>query len=95
MKDKPTLVWEVEKGAYYTLFLVDPDAPSRENSAEREVRHWLVVNIPECSVENGDEIIEFLGSGPRNGTGLHRYTFLIYKQPNGIIQHNELRSTNR
>lgn len=29
------------------------------------------------------------------GTGLHRYIFLIYKQRDGIIEHNEGRSTNR
>lgn len=95
VKDLPTVSWAAEKDAYYTLFMVDPDAPSRINPKSREFRHWLVVNIPECSVERGDEVTGFVGSGPPNGTGLHRYIFLVYKQPNGRIEHSEPRTSNR
>lgn len=96
VKDKPIVSWDAEKNAYYTLFMVDPDAPSRRNPINREFRHWLVVNIPESSVEKGDEMIEFIGSGAPKNTGLHRYIYLIYKQPNGPIDFsNEPRSTNR
>lgn len=72
---------------------VDPDAPSRENPMYRVFRHWLVMNIPESNVESGDEIIEYIGSGSPNGTGLHRYIFLVFKQPHGKIEHNEPRAT--
>lgn len=95
VKEKPTLMWDAEEGVYYTLLLVDPDAPSRANPRNREFRHWLVMNIPGSAVDQGDEVIGFIGSGAPKGTGLHRYIFLIYKQPNGIINHNEPRSTNR
>lgn len=95
VKDKPTLTWEADENAYYTLIFVDPDAPSRANPRNREFRHWLVMNIPGSAVDQGDEVIGFIGSGAPKGTGLHRYIFLIYKQPNGIIDHNEPRSTNR
>lgn len=95
VKDKPRVSWPAEKGAYYTLLFVDPDAPSRRQPTYREARHWIVMNIPECSIEKGDEVIEFIGSGPPKGTGLHRYIFLVYKQLNGKIEHNEPRSSNR
>lgn len=95
MIDKPKLSWEAEKGAYYTLMMVDPDALSRRFYIFREVRHWLVMNIPESSVEKGDEVVEYRGSGPLITTGLHRYIFLVYKQPNGMIEHNEPRATSR
>lgn len=95
VKDKPTVSWEAENGAYYTLLLVDPDAPSRANPKFREWRHWLVMNIPGTSIDRGDEVFGYIGSGPPKKTGLHRYVYLIYKQPNGIIDHNESRSTNR
>lgn len=95
MKDKPSLSWEAEKGAHYTLLMVDPDAPSRADPQLREIRHWLVMNIPESSVENGDEVTAYRGSGPPKGSGLHRYIFLVYKQPNGVIEHNEPRTSNR
>lgn len=95
VKTAPWLTWEAEEEAFYTMLMVDPDAPSRTNPALREVRHWLVMNIPESFVESGDEVIEYLGSGPQQGTGLHRYVFLVYKQPDGIIEHDEPRSTSR
>lgn len=95
VKDQPTVSWEAEKGAYYTLMMMDPDAPSRTDFPYREARHWLVVNIPESYVQKGDHITEYVGSGPPKGTGLHRYTFLVYKQPNGIIKHDEPRTTSR
>lgn len=66
--------------------MFDPDSPAEYS----EVRHWLVMNIPESAVENGDEVTAYLGSGTRSGT--HRYIFLVYKQPNGRIEHNEPRS---
>lgn len=44
-KDTPTVTWEAEKGAYYTLIKVDPDAPSRAKPTYREIRHWLVMML--------------------------------------------------
>lgn len=95
VKDKPIVTWNSEKGAFYTLIKVDPDAPSRNNHIYREFRHWLVMNIPESDVGKGDEVIEYIGSGAPKGTGLHRYIFLVYKQPNGKIEHSEPRATNK
>lgn len=95
VKKTPWVTWEAEGDAYYTLMMLDPDAPSREDPTFRQLRHWLVMNIPESFVESGDEVIEYLGSGAEAGTGLHRYIFLVFKQRDGIIEHNEGRSTNR
>lgn len=75
--------------------MVDPDAPSRRNPKNREYRHWLVMNIPGNDISKGDEVIQFIGSGAPKKTGLHRYVYLVYKQPNGQIEHTEPRSTNR
>lgn len=94
-KDAPKVSWAAEKGAYYTLMKVDPDAPSRADPKFREFRHWLVMNILEFDVENGDEICQYIGVGAPNGTSFHRYIFLVYKQPNGVIQHNEAKATNK
>lgn len=95
VRTTPYVTWKAEQDEFYTLIMVDPDAPSRTNHTLREVRHWLVVNIPEDFVDGGDEVIEYLGSGAQKDTGLHRYVFLVYKQLDGIIEHNEARSTNR
>lgn len=74
--------------------MTDPDAPSRKNPTFREVRHWTVVNIPGNNLSKGETIIEFIGSGPPVGTGLHRYIFLLYKQ-NGQLNVDEPITTNR
>lgn len=92
VKDIPRVIWNAEKGVYYTLMMIDPDAPTRKNPELGEVRHWLVMNILENEIETGDEITAYRGSGAPKGTGLHRYIFLVYKQQNGIIQHDEPRT---
>lgn len=61
--------------------MVDPDAPSRANPTVGQVLHWLVVNIQFNRIANGKTMAGYRGSGPPEGTGLHRYIFLVYKQP--------------
>lgn len=79
--EKPTVQWQAERGAYYTPVMFDPD----ENRAYNEVRHWLVMNILESSVEKGNEVIAYMGSETPKGVGLLRYITLLYKQPTGKI----------
>lgn len=55
--------------------------------------HWLVGNIPGNDVSKGETLSEYVGSGPPEGTGLHRYVFLIYKQ-NGKLTFDEPRLKN-
>lgn len=81
VKDAPSVRWNASQDVYYTLAMVDPDAPSRETPTFREVNHWLIGNILGSNLESGDVITEYLGSGPPKGTGLHRYAFMVYKQP--------------
>lgn len=33
-----------------------------------------------ANVLSGETIVEYIGAGPPQGTGLHRYVFLVYKQ---------------
>lgn len=89
VKDKPTLKWDAETNAFYTLLLVDPDAPSRQTPTAREYRHWAVINIPGNSTDKGETVFDYIGAGPPKDTGLHRYIFLVYKQPNGKIEYSE------
>lgn len=42
------------------------------------------MNVPNNDIEQGDTIVEYIGSGAPFGTGLHRYVFLVFKQPNHI-----------
>ncbi|XP_036325333.1 protein D2-like [Rhagoletis pomonella] len=84
VKDEPTVTWEADNDALYTLIMVDPDAPSRAEPTFREILHWLVVNIPGNEVTQGETIAAYAGSAPPQGTGLHRYIFLVFKQAGKI-----------
>lgn len=39
------------------------------------------MNIPDSKVSEGEVLSEYIGSAPAEGSELHRYTFLLYKQP--------------
>lgn len=66
-------------------YFSDPDAPSRKEPTRREFRHWLTVNIQGSDLSSGESIFQYIGSGPPEKTGLHRYVFLLFKQSNGKI----------
>uniref|UniRef100_A0AC35GFU5 Phosphatidylethanolamine-binding protein n=1 Tax=Panagrolaimus sp. PS1159 TaxID=55785 RepID=A0AC35GFU5_9BILA len=85
LKKQPhNIEWNADKNALYNLVKTDPDAPSREDPKFREYHHWLVVNIPGTNVADGETLSEYVGSGPPESTGLHRYVYLVYKQPGKI-----------
>ncbi|XP_015962885.1 protein FLOWERING LOCUS T-like [Arachis duranensis] len=64
---------------FYTLIMVDPDAPSPCNPSEREYLHWLVINIPETTEANfGEEIVPY--ESPRPTAGIHRIVFVLFRQ---------------
>ncbi|KOC59142.1 Phosphatidylethanolamine-binding protein like protein F40A3.3 [Habropoda laboriosa] len=90
----PEIHYKHEGGVLYTLVLTDPDAPTRKGY-NREFRHWLVGNIPEENIEKGEVLTEYIGPAPPNGSGKHRYVFLIYKQSRGAITFDERRLSTR
>lgn len=63
----------------FCLVIYDPDAPNPS------YLHWLVINIPEENVDNGDTIMTYTPPSPPSGT--HKYYVVLYKQP-GIIKVN-------
>lgn len=93
VKDIPTVKWNADADSFYTLAMTDPDAPSRKTPTYREWHHWLVGNIKGNDVSSGETLSAYVGSGPPQGTDLHRYVFLVYKQP-GKLTFDEPRLTN-
>jgi len=67
---------------YFTMCMVDPDAPSRSNPINAQWLHWLVINIPnkdgEGNASKGEEVVGYVGAGPPKDTGLHRYIFCVF-----------------
>uniref|UniRef100_A0A914W6P9 Phosphatidylethanolamine-binding protein n=1 Tax=Plectus sambesii TaxID=2011161 RepID=A0A914W6P9_9BILA len=85
----PTAIsWPSEENALYTLVFGDADVPSRTDGTGRSFLHWLVTNIPESDLHDGNTIKGYVGPGAPQNTGLHRYYFLVYKQ-NGRITEND------
>lgn len=81
VKDIPVIVkWHVDPGCLYTLYMADLDPPSRDFPTFREWHHWLVINIPGNNIDEGETISEYIGAGPPEDTGLHRYIFLIFRE---------------
>ncbi|XP_043102190.1 phosphatidylethanolamine-binding protein 4 isoform X2 [Puntigrus tetrazona] len=71
----------------YTLLMVDPDAPSRQKPSRAYWRHWLLVDAKGEALQRGDagavELSAYARPTPPRGTGLHRYQFLVFEQPEG------------
>lgn len=49
---------------------------------------------PQNRVAEGKTLTEYIGSGPPKGSELHRYVFLVFKQP-GRLSPDEKVTTNR
>lgn len=64
--------------------ILDPDCPSRQDPKFRECLHWLKTNIQGDDCSKRDVLVKYLGSGPPQGTRLHRYIFIVYEQPGKI-----------
>ncbi|XP_010242745.1 PREDICTED: protein HEADING DATE 3A-like [Nelumbo nucifera] len=64
---------------FYTLIMVDPDAPNPSNPNQKEYLHWLVCNIPEGTTGTmGQEIVSY--ECPRPTLGIHRIVFVLFRQ---------------
>ncbi|XP_054752563.2 protein D3-like [Lytechinus pictus] len=91
VKDMPHITFPSEEGALYTVIMTDWDA----SEMVREVHHFMMVDVSNGDSKNGTVHSEYIGSGAPEGTGLHRYCFLIYKQPPGFKPAEPYRARNR
>ncbi|KAH9672103.1 ZCN15 [Citrus sinensis] len=64
---------------FYTLVMVDPDAPSPSDPSLREYLHWLVTDIPATTGASfGQDIVNY--ESPRPTMGIHRFVFVLFRQ---------------
>ncbi|KAH8350654.1 hypothetical protein KR067_013631 [Drosophila pandora] len=80
LKFQPKLDWNADSGSFYTVVMICPDAPNRENPMYRSWLHWLVVNVPGSDVMKGQSISDYFGPLPPKDSGMQRYLILVYQQ---------------
>ena len=80
-------------GKTFTVLCVDPDVPSpTAGTRERPLLHWMVVNIPEGRMGEGDTVMSY--RGPRPPDAAHHYYFLLYEQSHVINTNQTANYTN-
>lgn len=85
VKDAPrTYLPRTKRGKLYTIFMLDPDAPSRGFPLLSPLLHYMVANAPRGDNLLGDEIVPYTPPAAPPGTGYHRYVFLVYEQKTRI-----------
>ncbi|CAF1423932.1 unnamed protein product [Rotaria sordida] len=77
-----------EQNTFRTLVMIDPDAPSPSQPITGPFIHWIKANFQDNHLNNGENICPYMGPGPREATGEHRYIFLLY-QSNQIIKQDK------
>jgi hypothetical protein len=82
VKAQPEVGWQADPSKFYLLCMTDPDnvPVEQRDTPNSQWHHWLVGNIPGADIQKGDILSEYIGSGPPEGTGPHRYCFLVYEQ---------------
>ena len=48
------------------------------------MQHWLVGNIAGCDFRLGQTLSQYVGAAPGEGTGAHRFVFLLFAQPSPL-----------
>ncbi|KAK4282153.1 hypothetical protein QN277_013563 [Acacia crassicarpa] len=64
---------------FYTLIMVDADAPSPVNPFLREYLHWMVTDIPATTDATfGKEAVFY--ESPQPTAGIHRFALVLFRQ---------------
>ncbi|GAA6049692.1 hypothetical protein JCM3770_004412 [Rhodotorula araucariae] len=79
---------EADTSASYTLFMVDPDLLKHNDSLSGQVRHWLETGLNFDATSKRTTLSaratarnDYVPPSPAMGTGKHRYTFLLAREP--------------
>nr|WBF71170.1 phosphatidyl ethanolamine-binding protein-like protein [Megavirus caiporensis] len=80
-QELPKINFTKNNNGKYTIIMVDPDAPTRENPIYKYFLHWLIIN-------NNEIIVDFTPPAPPKNSGPHRYFIFIIKQDKLLNQSN-------
>lgn len=76
----------------YVIVMTDPDAPSASDHKWSEFCHFIDTRLVMRKNESGfvavggHKVVKYMGPGPPQGTGLHRYIFCLLEQQQGKDQ---------
>ncbi|KAI8220652.1 Lipase 1 [Colletotrichum sp. SAR 10_77] len=88
-----SMAQNVTRNSRFIVLMIGPDSPSRENPSERNIKHYLAGNFTveqtKSAVLNSSMIMknssaaftEYMPPEPKSGSGMHRYIYLLYVQP--------------
>ena len=79
VQTKPIVDYNFRPKKYYSLIMVDHDAPSKDKPVNKYWLHWMMINIDENGL--GDEIMLYEPAYPPEGSGYHRYSITMFEQP--------------
>jgi len=77
----PNIKSNIDPKKFYTIMIVDEDAPSKTNPINKYMIHLLIIN-------NKTTIFDYKPPNPPINSGPHRYHVLVYEQSNIIDKFN-------
>ena len=77
----PNIKSNIVPKKFYTIMIVDEDAPSKTNPINKYMIHLLIIN-------NKTTIFDYKPPNPPINSGPHRYHVLVYEQSNIIDKFN-------
>jgi len=99
VQTQPVVQWAgAASGQFYTLIMVDPDAPTPRAPTMSPIMHWVAVNIPGDDLATGfsnatvavQELFPYHGPHPPVGSAPHRYGQFVFLQPTGKVDFKPL-----
>lgn len=92
VQTQPLVQWNgAESSGFYTVLMVDPDAPTPGAPTLSPIMHWVAVNVPGTTLALGfsnstrasdvEELFPYHGPHPPVGSAPHRYGLFVFRQP--------------
>jgi len=75
---QPEITWSSRDDDIWCLVLTSLD--SNLSQEDTEYNHWMVANIKGSDISSGEEVFSYMQPFPPQGTGFHRFAFVLYKQ---------------
>ncbi|KAF8133521.1 phosphatidylethanolamine-binding protein [Mycena galopus ATCC 62051] len=85
------LVSTEAREAKYTVAMFDPDAPSAAQPTSAQFRHWVITGLTPTDDPTAPALQPtpaanvYRPPGPWKGTGVHRYTFALFREPPNFV----------